>query len=176
MKKSLLLLTVMLGLAISAQATEVKFTASEQGYANAEVVQNVDVDDIINVTFDKGTNSNETKYYSSGNALRCYGGNTITITASQGTISKIVFTFGSSDGSNEITSDCEIYDSGTWTGSSERVVFTIGGTSGNRRISVITVTYDVTSTPTSAPTVTGVEDGGVYTSAPTITITPPDCG
>ena len=50
-------------------------------------------------------------------------------------------TFGSSDGSNTITTDVNTYSNGTWTGSATSVKFTIGGTSGNRRIKKIAVTY-----------------------------------
>ena len=57
------------------------------------------------------------------------------------TITEIVITFGSSDGTNAITTDVGTYENGTWSGSSKSVKFTIGGTSGNRRLAGVKVTY-----------------------------------
>lgn len=113
------------------------FTA--QNYSNEYAVTSLVVEP-ISATLDKGTNSNAPKYYSSGTAVRCYGGNTITL-SSEKTLVKVEFTFGSSDGSNAITSNVGSYSSGVWTGSSNSVTFTIGGTTGNRRIQKIAVTY-----------------------------------
>ena len=113
---------------------------SEQGYANQATVNSLTID-AVTVTFDIGTNSNSNppKYYTSGEAVRAYGGNTFTV-SSGNTIYKIVITFGSSDGTNEITTDSGDYSDGTWTGSANEITFTIGGSSGNRRIASITVT------------------------------------
>ncbi len=117
--------------------TTLDFTA--QGYANETAISNLTVDGVT-ATFDKGSNSNAPKYYTNGTAIRAYGGNTITLSANQ--ITAATFTFGSSDGSNEITADCGSWHSPTWTGdATDEVVFTIGGTSGNRRIKSIAVTY-----------------------------------
>ena len=80
------------------------------------------------------------QYYTNGTAVRAYAKNTFTV-SSNNTIVKVVITFGSSDGSNAITTDIGSYQNGTWTGSSKSVKFTVGGTSGNRRISAITVHY-----------------------------------
>lgn len=80
------------------------------------------------------------QYYANGTAVRAYAKNTFTV-SSNNTIVKVVITFGSSDGSNAITTDVGSYQNGTWTGSSKSVKFTVGGTSGNRRISAITVHY-----------------------------------
>ena len=70
--------------------------------------------------------------------MRVYGGGTITVSGAE--MSKIEFTFGSSDGSNEITADNGTYADGKWEGSASSVTFTVGGTSGNRRFSKISVT------------------------------------
>lgn len=121
----------------SETTTTLDFTA--QGYANETAINKLTVDGVT-ATFDKGSNSNAPKYYTSGTAIRAYGGNTITLSANQ--ITAATFTFGSSDGSNVITADCGSWDSPTWTGdATDKVVFTIGGTSGNRRIKSIAVTY-----------------------------------
>jgi M6 family metalloprotease-like protein len=117
----------------------IDFTA--QGYSNGDVVTSTSG---INCTvaFDKGTNTNAPKYYDTGTAIRLYGGNTMTIASATKTIEKIELTFGSGDGSNEITTNVATYADGTWTGSASSVTFTIGGTSGHRRIKAVKVTYE----------------------------------
>lgn len=131
--------------AIDPDATNYKYeiVASELGIANGVAVTSLEFGDVT-ATFDKGSNSNATKYYSSGTALRAYGGNTITFTGAVGiTITKIKFTFGSSDGSNAILVDSGTFSTDTWTGASNEVKFTINGSSGNRRLAAIEVTYAV---------------------------------
>ena len=129
------------------ESNTVTFTASANGYSNSATVTTVNIGDYITATFDKGTNSNAPKYYTSGSAIRCYGGNNFTIASNAGNITKIVLTFGSDDGSNAITTEPATYSNGTWTGSAKEVVFTIGGSSGNRRIAGIEVTYEDTGAP-----------------------------
>ena len=115
-----------------------------QLYENGDEVTTVEGTGIT-ITFNKGTNSNSNapKYFTTGSAIRAYGGNYFTVTANGNKITKIVIGFGSpGDGSNEITTDFVTYDNnGTWTGMANSVTFTIGGTSGNRRIASIAVTY-----------------------------------
>ena len=115
----------------SETTTTLDFTA--QGYANAAAISNLTVNGIT-ATFDKGSNSNAPKYYSTGTAIRAYGGNTITL-SSTGTITNVTFTFSSGDDGNEITTnngDGE-WNEPTWTGNTtSNIVFTIGGASGHR--------------------------------------------
>ena len=115
-------------------------TMSEQGFSNTQEVTEVEGANAT-VTFAKNDGNNAPKYYDSGSAVRAYSGNTITVSSSL-TIIKITITFGSSDGSNAITSSPTGWTSPNWTGSSNSVTFTIGGTNGNRRISAITVYYE----------------------------------
>ena len=110
-----------------------------QGYANAAEVTTLTVDGVT-LTFDKGTNSNTPKWYNSGAAVRVYGGGTMTVASSQA-IEKIVFVYGSSDNTNEITADSGEFSVDTWTGSADSVVFTVGGTSGHRRFAKVEVYY-----------------------------------
>lgn len=112
------------------------FTA--QGYTNGLAVSSLTVSPIT-VSFYKGSNSNAAKYYTSGTAIRCYGGNTFTLSGA--TINKVEVSFGTGDGSNEIKVDSGEFKDGVWTGTSSSVKFTIGGTSGNRRIQKLAVTY-----------------------------------
>ena len=145
---------------------DIDFTG--QNYSNQQEIKSFEADGST-ITFDKGTNSNTPKYYTSGTAIRVYGGNTITVASTcDKNISEIKITFGSSDGSNEITVDAGSYSDGTWTGDAESVTFTIGGTSGNRRIAGITVTYadasDTRATTEVAIDATGITNTNVFTS------------
>ena len=121
---------------------DVSVTFSELGFENAEAIAEVVLDETTNtkITFDKGTNNNAPKYYNSGAAIRCYGGNTFTI-SSDVTMSEIDITFASGEGSNAITSDVGTYEAGVWTGSASSVTFTVGGTSGHRRLASMTVKF-----------------------------------
>lgn len=114
---------------------------SAQGYSDATVMSSTTLDSHIGVTFNKGTNNNAPTYYTNGSAIRCYGGNNFTVSTTLGSITNIVLTYGSSDGSNTITTDVGSFSNKTWTGDATSVTFTIGGTSGNRRLKGISVTY-----------------------------------
>lgn len=100
----------------------------------------------INAVFSKGTGSNAPKYYTNGTAVRAYGGNTFTISGDKVAIQKIEITFGTGDGSNELTADKGTMADGVWTpadgdANTNNVKFTVGGTTGNRRIAALKVTY-----------------------------------
>ena len=129
----------------------IDFTA--QGYSNDQVISNATLDSHVGVTFNQGTNNNAPKYFTSGTAIRCYGGNYFTVSTSLGSITKIELTYGSSDGSNTITTNVGTFSTNTWTGNSSSVTFTIGGTSGNRRLRGIAVTYSAPSNPAQQVTV-----------------------
>lgn len=128
---------------------------SAQNYENQQAITSCKIGDAI-VTFNKGSNSNSPKYYTSGTAIRAYGGNNFTI-SSETTISSITITFGSSDGSNTITTNCGEYSNGIWTGSANSVKFTIGGTSGNRRIQGITIKFESSASSAYISTCDGEE-------------------
>ena len=139
--KSLLIALFVLfgGGGVFAAAVET-ITFSEQGYQNQQTISEV-TGSGITITFNKGTNSNAPKYYTSGTAVRAYGGNYFTVT-SDFKITKIVLSFSSGEGSNAIVTDVGNYSSGTWEGEANSVKFTIGGTTGHRRIASISVTYN----------------------------------
>lgn len=138
-----LLLMAVVGVA---WADEESVVFSEQGYGNSEAVESYEGTN-FSIAFNKGTNSNAPKYYTSGTAIRAYGGNYF-IVSSENTITKIELTFSSGEGSNAITTDVETYNNGTWEGSANEVKFTIGGTSGHRRIASVKVTYTAGDTDT----------------------------
>ena len=152
------------------QRTEASIDFSQQGYENAQVIDTAVIDDNVSVYFFKGTNSNAPKYYTSGSAIRCYAGNFFTIETTSGSISSITITFGSSDGSNVITTDIDTFTSPTWIGNSSSVTFTIGGTSGNRRIQGLAVTYSSGSQQETVATPTFNPAGGTYTEPQQVTI------
>ncbi len=110
------------------------------GYSNGQEVKTVTGTNAT-VTFDKGTNTNTPKYYTTGTAVRVYGGGYFTVSSTK-KMSKIELTFGSGDGSNTITTDVVTYTNGTWEGSANSVTFTVGGTTGHRRIMGIKVTFE----------------------------------
>ena len=152
--------------------TEASIDFSEQGYENAQDMDGViiDIDENVTVVFNKASGSTSPKYYNSGTAIRAYGGNNF-IVSSTGTISSITLTFGSSDGSNVITTEVGTFESPTWTGSESEVTFTIGGTSGNRRIKAIDVVYSSGGAPqqyVALPTFS--PEAGVYFEPQTVTI------
>ena len=138
----LLLCAVGLGNAWGEEVT-VTFDASKQGYTNGQVIDNVTITDGITVTFDKGTNSNTCKYYTTGTAIRVYGGGYFTIASTIGNITQVVLTYGKDDGSNAIKSEDDVFDGKTWTGTAKSIKLTVSGSSGHRRIKTIAVTYVV---------------------------------
>ena len=140
MKKLSLLFAALL--AVSTMFADVlSWNASAQGYENAQVIDTVTFGNpVITMTFNKGTNNNAPKYYTTGAAVRCYGGNYFTVDAGANTMTAIDLTFASGGGTNAITTNAGEYADGAWTGSATNVTFTIGGTSGHRRIATISVT------------------------------------
>lgn len=138
--------------------TQISWAAVDQGYTNGQAIESVDFDSNVSGSFFKGTNNNPPKYYNTGSAIRCYGGNYFTITASDGNLTEIALTFASGEGTNAITTDVGTYSDGTWTGTASSVTFTIGGSSGHRRIAAFDITYgsgggqqETVATPTFTP-------------------------
>ena len=171
----LFMFLLLFAVAKSMSAETVKWVASEQGYANAQEVLSFDIDDVVSVTADKGSNSNGPKYYNTGSAWRLYGGNKMTINSGSAVITEIVFTFASGENDNAILADVGEFDKDTWTGSSNEVTFTIDGTKGHRRFASISVTYSdeggggvTVKRPTISP------ESGTYTEMQTVTISVED--
>ena len=140
-KLNWLIMSMMLMVSGSAWAGEESIDFSQKGYANGDVVETVKATNFT-VTFAQGTNTNNApKYYTTGAAVRAYGGNTFTV-SSDYTITTITLTFASGEGTNKITTDVGTFESPDWTGSEKSVTFTIDGASGHRRIQGIKVTFD----------------------------------
>lgn len=101
----------------------------------------------FSVVFTKRDGGTATQYYTTGSAVRWYGGGTLVVSAKGGkTITGITLSFGGTK-ANAITASPGTYTdgsangTGTWAGSASSVTFTQAGTSGHDRISAITVTY-----------------------------------
>lgn len=112
---------------------------SAQNYTNGKKITSLIIGN-VKVTFSKGSSSTEPAYYNTGTAVRCYPGNTMTVSAKD--ITKIEFIFGSGDYTNEITASTGTLNGSTWTGSADEVTFTIGGDSKHRRIQALKVTMN----------------------------------
>lgn len=110
---------------------------SAQNYANGAKISSLTVGDVT-ASFSKGSSSTDPAYYNTGTAVRCYPGNTMTVTAED--ITKIEFTFGSGDNTNPITANTGTLNGNTWTGSADAVTFTVGEGSKHRRIQALKVT------------------------------------
>ena len=164
MKKALLSLAAVIGMSFAANADVVSFETSKGGYNNAAEVSEIKMNDEISITLEKGSNSNAPKYYSTGTAIRFYGGNVMTFTAAEGyEITDITIT-QPSGGNGWNTGSTVAVDGGAastdlfkgktgsqnteaesiWTGNATNVVVTNGGTKNNVRLGTITVTYNST--------------------------------
>jgi hypothetical protein len=116
---------------------------STMGYENAQEVFNATQGN-LQVNFTKGANNNPA-YYNTGKAIRVYGGGTFSVISSSAKIIKIEITFGSGDGSNNLTANSGSLKENIWIGSSNTVTFTVDGTSGHRRISKLVVHFEETA-------------------------------
>ena len=139
-------ITITQAKADASDVTTAEIDFSAQGYANQQEMTAVTING-ISFTFDKGTNSNAPKYYTTGTAVRLYGSNSMTVSAGGKTIVSIELVFSSGEGTNEITTDVPTYAEPLWTGEATSVTFTVGGTSGHRRIKGVTVKYKGEAAP-----------------------------
>ena len=187
MKKNLICLFVLLGVAQGISAQDETIDLSAQNYTNAETVTTVNGTNCT-ITFDVGTNTHNAvpKYYDNGAAVRLYAKNYMTVTSSK-KITEINLVFSSGGNSNAITVSTGVFAEGTWTGKAETVTFNVGGTSGHRRVQKVQVTYsstvdapvisgdtsfevstDVTMTAEEGATIRYTTDGSTPTSSSTI--------
>lgn len=102
--------------------TVVEIVASGLGIGNGESVETLN-DGLL--VFAKGGNSNGNapKYYTSGENIRMYDKNTLTVTAPEGNVlTSIIFTI--SGNYNNLSASTGNYQNGSWSGNSDQVVFT----------------------------------------------------
>lgn len=175
MKKALLTLAAVLGMGFAANADVVSVITEDLKYGNAVEVSKIEMNSDITISLSKGSNSNAPKYYTSGSAIRFYGGNTMTFTAASGfEITDITITqnaggngwnagssvkvdgktgtFTGTTGSQKTTAES------IWNGKASSVEVTNGGTKGNVRLGTIKVTYASTvAAAVETPVITLVE-------------------
>ena len=131
------------------------WVAGEQGYENAQDVTEFVITDEEGATIVSGVvaqneATNSPKYYTTGEALRLYAGNTLTLTSkNEEPLVKIEFTMTGTAKQMSLEADKGEYslDSqagvGTWTGEETEVVFTVPNASGSQaRIQKIEVFYE----------------------------------
>ena len=111
------------------------------GLGNGENVLNINIGPVA-LNSNKGTNSsgNSPKYYTNGESMRVYPGNTFTFTSSKN-ITEIVLTFSQGD-ENDLSVSSGTLSGNTWSGNSASITFESILTSGQTRISSIEVSYD----------------------------------
>lgn len=178
MKKLFSLLTLaMLTMSALAQ-TAVTFDLTAQNYQNGDEVTTLTASGVT-LTFDKGSNSNSTKWYDSGSAVRMYGGNTLNVASTVGNITKVEFTFTSTsytmNSTATATVDAGTYTEngtiGTWTGNTASFTITRGGTSGHARLTAIAVTIGGEVVTIVAEPVFTPADGATFTEEQEISLT-----
>lgn len=172
---------LLLALVSGAWGQTASIDLSAQGYANAEKVTSVVIDDNITCSFDKGTGSTDPAYYNTGTGVRVYVKNVLTIIPANGAVIKsIAFTYGASNSKSLLYEGADLANN-TWTGSSDKpVAFAISGTSGHARVKVIAVTYSIqaggktvatpTFTPASGTTFEGTQEVTITTATEDATI------
>ncbi len=127
-------------------------TFSTMGYKNSQSLdgQTIIVGDAT-LTFSKANGGTAPAYYNTGNAMRMYGSNTLTINSNK-TISKVEFKFADGNDSSSrpyypTTDNSTIepgdydYSTHTWTGSTNNIVLTYTGKGGHFRMLGLTITY-----------------------------------
>lgn len=112
---------------------------SNLGIANSNYVTEVNSSP-IKITFAQNGNNNGPKYYTTGNAVRIYPKNKMTISGA--TITKVVLTYtqGKSDNTTTFSTNVGSLTGNTWSGSTSSLVFTAAG-GGHARVTKVTVTY-----------------------------------
>lgn len=128
----------------TASVATIDLTAQGWGNGVAATTTN-DANNLFSASFNKGTNNNAPAFYTTGNAVRIYGGSSMTISSlGDYQLDKIVLTYGSGEGTNTITVNTGNFATNTWTATEDltaSVTFQVGGTSGNRRIAKIEIYY-----------------------------------
>jgi len=144
MKKfTLMMLAVLATLSTFAQSNEPKpveltWRANSMGWDNAQEVTAFNLAADLTATVAKGSGSNAPKYYTTGDALRLYAGNTITLQGAA--ITRIEFVMTGEEKQMRLEGDG--YDNGVWTGQADAVTLNVPSTSGSQaRIQRIIVHY-----------------------------------
>ena len=122
----------------SENATSKIFDFTKQGYANQEVITEVSIDSNVGFVC-AGTGDNVPSYWTNGESMHIYTGNTMTFNAENGSkIIKIEFTLPSSSHSSGLATTTGTLSNGVWNGEATSIEFTLNS---QVRISVVKVTY-----------------------------------
>ena len=132
--------------------------AANQGYENSQDVAEVRISEGVTALLSQGANSSFVpKYYNSGEAVRMYAGNMMTISSPDKTIVKVVFNMTGAENQMKLTANEGNYSFangvGTWKGESNQVVFSVPNESGMQaRIQSMLLFYiDYSSTLVEVP-------------------------
>lgn len=125
---------------------DASWVANAQEYENAQSVTNITFSEGLTGTLQQNESNNEPKYYSTGEALRMYAQNSLTITSSDKEISKIVFILTGNENQMKLEADKGEYvfagNKGVWTGLENTITFTVPAGTGNQaRIQRIDIYY-----------------------------------
>ncbi|MBO4849504.1 MAG: hypothetical protein J5529_01235 [Prevotella sp.] len=139
---TLLFLLLLPGLKTRAAETIIDLTA--QGYENAQDVGTVTSGEVT-LKFSKSSGSNGPKYYTTGDAVRFYGGNTLSVEAGGKPIITINLTFTNgyaptSDNFSVTPGSATLGVNTVWTGNSTKVLFFNTASKGQWRLQKIAVT------------------------------------
>lgn len=159
------LLAFSLAMAFPGYAQTVYIDLTAQGFSNAEDVSGV-TSDGVTLLFSQGEGQNHPKFYTKGNAVRIYGGNTLQVSAGK-PVTSIILNFVSPDepSSSNLDVDTGTASPGavtTWEGSASTIVFTNTAKSGHWKLQSISVGFE--NDPdmeevTSISALRGLDDG-----------------
>lgn len=133
MKKFAFML-MMAFMTIAAYAVDATWTAAKQGYQNGANVETATLAEGVTATFAQAEGGSAPAYYSTGESVRLYAGNTLTISSTE-PLTKISFVFTESkkDGPAFDASVGEIKIeglAGVWTGNAKEIVLAVPSTTG----------------------------------------------
>lgn len=124
------------------KTTTVSKDVGDFNLTNGEKPQTLNVNEDISLSLSKGSNTtNPPAYYTSDDTLRFYPGNTLKVTSTKGSVTKIEFNY---DGAGFSCSNGSLSDK-VWTGSASEILFTESGSKGNTKLYSIKITYGGTS-------------------------------
>ena len=125
---------------LTASSSKVTVTFSEQGFTDQQEVKSLTLSDGTTITFSAEDSQTSPKYFNSGEALRLYARNSMTITGKDKGIAKVVLTCQSYSGTNYVGNEDA---SATSSDKSMKITNTWGKGSGGTqmRIQKMEITY-----------------------------------
>ncbi len=133
---------------------------TEFGLTNGNKPSNINFNEDITLSCGVGENDykNAPAFYSSDSSLRFYYGNTLTVSNSEGVITRVVLYYNSTNDDNLFSANVGIMsDYQTWNGSASSITFKVDGDSGSIKLFRLRVDY---STSGGGTTGGGTTTGG----------------